>query len=222
MRLLLAEDDAALRGHLMPALERAGFAVDVAEDGVDAEYLGMEIDYAAVVLDLGLPRRDGLAVLRHWRAAERPLAVLVLTARDAWFEKVEGFKAGADDYLGKPFHVEELLARLQALVRRGGGQGGATLRRGGLTLDQEQQTVSVDGAPPRALSSIEYRLLRLFMERAGRILSKDTITTHLYDDGAEHDSNVVEAHVRRLRRKIGETRITTLRGQGYRLDEGGP
>ncbi len=219
MRLLLAEDDPDLRARLQPALERAGFAVDVADNGPDAEFLGAEVAYAAVVLDLGLPHRDGLQVLRRWREQGHALPVLILTARDAWFEKVEGFKAGADDYLGKPFHMEELVARLQALVRRGGGQEGELLRRAGLVLDETHYTVAVDGDRAQPLSRMEYRLLRLFMEHPGRVLSKARITEAIYDDNTERDSNVVEAHVRRLRRKIGEDRITTLRGRGYRLEE---
>jgi len=217
VRLLLVEDDAPLRTRVAHRLEGAGFAVDHADNGVDAEFLGDEIDYDAVVLDLGLPQRDGLKVLTAWRTHGRRLPVLVLTSRDAWFEKVEGFKAGADDYLAKPFHIEELVARLRALVRRGGGQEGALLAWGGLSLDEEQRAVTVADAPPCELSRIEYRLLRLFLGRPGRVLSKDLIAEHIYDDYAEHDSNVIEAHVRRLRRKIGADRIETVRGQGYRL-----
>lgn len=145
MRLLLVEDDARLRSRLATRLEAAGFAVDQADNGIDAEYLGDEIDYDAVVLDLGLPQRDGLSVLASWRARGRRLPVLVLTARDAWFEKVEGFKAGADDYLAKPFHHEELVARLRALMRRGGGQEGTLLAWGGLSLDEDCRSVTVVG-----------------------------------------------------------------------------
>lgn len=217
MRLLLVEDDADLRNRVARQLEAAGFAVDHADNGVDAEFLGDEIDYDVVVLDLGLPRRDGLSVLTAWRARGCRLPVLVLTARDAWFEKVAGFKAGADDYLAKPFHIEELVARLRALVRRGGGQEGALLVWGGLSLNEECRAVTVAGGPTYDLSRIEYRLLRLFLGRPGRVLSKELITEHLYDDNAEHDSNVIEAHIRRLRRKIGANRIETVRGQGYRL-----
>jgi two-component system, OmpR family, response regulator len=217
MRLLLVEDDEPLRTRVAGQLEAAGFAVDQADNGVDAEYLGDEIDYDAVVLDLGLPQRDGLSVLASWRSRGRRLPVLVLTARDAWFEKVEGFKAGADDYLAKPFHIEELVARLRALVRRGGGQGGTPLAWGGLALDEDCRSVTVDGGPSVDLSRIEYRLLRIFLGRPGHVLSKELIAEHLYDDSTEHDSNVIEAHVRRLRRKIGADRVETVRGQGYRL-----
>ncbi|MDZ7752810.1 MAG: response regulator transcription factor [Gammaproteobacteria bacterium] len=217
MRLLLVEDDPDLRGEVVPRLVAAGFAVDEADNGVDGEFLGTEVDYDAVVLDLGLPDRDGLQVLRNWRARGLRLPVLVLTARGAWFEKVEGFKAGADDYLAKPFHVEELVARLLALSRRGGGQEGSRMTRGDLTLDEDQHTVTVAGAAPVALSPMEYGLLRLLMTRCGRIVSKGALTEHLYDEAAEHDSNVIEAHIRRLRVKIGSERIETLRGHGYRL-----
>jgi two-component system, OmpR family, response regulator len=217
MRLLLVEDDEPLRVRVAGQLEAAGFAVDLADNGVEAEHLGDEIDYDAVVLDLGLPQRDGLSVLTSWRSRGRRLPVLVLTARDAWFEKVEGFKAGADDYLAKPFHIEELVARLRALVRRGGGQEGTLLAWGGLSLDEDCRAVAVDGGPPVDLSRIEYRLLRIFLGRPGRVLSKELIAEHLYDDSTEHDSNVIEAHVRRLRRKIGAERVETVRGQGYRL-----
>ena len=219
MRLLLVEDDDGLRRELVPRLTAAGFAVDEADNGVDGEFLGTEVDYDVVVLDLGLPARGGLEVLRAWREAGRRLPVLILTARDAWFEKVEGFKAGADDYLAKPFHVEELLARLLALTRRGGGQEGSRMTRCGVTLDEDRRAVTVAGAEAIELSRIEYGLLRLLMSRCGRIVSKEALAEHLYDDATEHDSNVIEAHVRRLRRKIGSERVETVRGHGYRLRE---
>ena len=222
MRLLLVEDEPGLRREVMPHLAAAGFAVDEADNGVDGEFLGTEVDYDAVVLDLGLPDRDGLQVLRTWRAQGLRLPVLILTARGAWFEKVEGFKAGADDYLAKPFHVEELVARLLALTRRGGGQEGNRMIRGDLTLDDDQHTVTVRDGTPVALSPMEYGLLRLLMVRFGRIVSKDALAEHLYDESAERDSNVIEAHIRRLRLKIGSERIETLRGQGYRLRDAGP
>lgn len=217
MRLLIIEDDYLLRTRIEERARAAGFVVDLADNGVEGEYLGDEFDYDAVILDLGLPHRDGLTVLRHWRERERLLPVLILTARDAWFEKVSGFNAGADDYLAKPFHMEELIARLQALVRRGGGQQGNTLAWGPLRLYSDQRSVQVDSDPPQTLSRIEYRLLHLFLTHPERIWSKDQIAEHLYDDQTEHDSNVVEAHIRRLRRKIGQDRIQTLRGLGYRL-----
>ena len=216
MRILFAEDDAELRARLTPHLKAAGFAIDEADNGVDAEFMGDEVPYDAVILDLGLPRRNGLEVLRSWRAHGNRLPVLVLTARDAWYEKVEGFKAGADDYLGKPFHVEELLARLHALVRRGGGQEGDRFSVGGLTLDADMRSVRIGGEDdPLALTRTEFRLLRYFMRNPDKVLSKERLFEHVYDDAAERDSNVIEVYVRRLRRKLGEARIVTVRGQGY-------
>lgn len=220
MRLLVIEDDSILRTQIQERAQASGFVVDTADNGLEGEYLGDEFEYDAVVLDLGLPQRDGLTVLARWRARGRMIPVLVLTARDAWFEKVAGFKAGADDYLAKPFHMEELIARLQALVRRGGGQSGNIVAWGPLRLDVDQRSVSVGTDPPQSLSRIEYRLLHLFLTRPERIWSKEEIGEHLYDDQTEHDSNVVEAHILRLRRKIGASRVQTIRGLGYRLHSG--
>lgn len=217
MRLLLAEDDAGLTARLVPDLEAAGFAVDHAADGVDAEFLGTEIDYDVVVLDLGLPGRPGLEVLRRWRGMGRRLPVLVLTARGAWYEKVEGFRAGADDYLGKPFHTAELVARLQALVRRGGGQAGSVLRAAGLTLDEDRGTVTTPDGTVEALTATELRLLRYLMLNAGRVLSKDRLMAHVYAEAVDNDPNVIEVYVGRLRRKLGRDAIRTLRGRGYLL-----
>ncbi len=215
MRILFAEDDTELRTRLAPALKAAGFAVDEVGNGVDAEFMGDEVGYDAVILVLGLPQRSGLDVLRHWRARGNRLPVLVLTARDAWYEKVEGFKAGADDYLGKPFHVEELLARLHALVRRGGGQEGSRLQSGGLILDEDTRTVLREGSDALELTGTEFRLLRYFMRNPAKVLSKQRLFEHAYDEAVERDSNVIEVYVRRLRRKIGDDRIVTVRGQGY-------
>ncbi|HHM06022.1 MAG TPA: response regulator transcription factor [Gammaproteobacteria bacterium] len=215
MRLLLVEDDAALSRRLKGELTRAGFAVDVADNGVDGEYLGSAEPYDAVVLDLGLPRRPGLEVLRHWRATGRNLPVLILTARDAWHEKVEGFKAGADDYLAKPFHVAELIARLNALIRRGHGLTGGSVRQGGLVLDEERQTVRTARGGERELTGVEFRLLRCFMLHPGRVLSKSRLAEHVYDYDSDKDSNVIEVYVNRLRHKIGKAHIETRRGQGY-------
>jgi two-component system OmpR family response regulator len=216
MRLLLVEDDAVLSGRLRTELAQAGFAVDVAADGVDAEFMGESEPYTVVVLDLGLPGRSGLDVLRHWRAAGNPVPVLILTARDAWHEKVDGFKAGADDYLGKPFHVAELLARLQALLRRGVARPHGPLRVAGLELDEDTQTARVLATDETfELTGTEFRLLRYFMRHPGRVLSKTRLAEHVYDFDTERDSNVLEVYINRLRRKFGRELIATRRGQGY-------
>ena len=217
MRLLLVEDDSQLAGNLRQALELAGFAVDGIDNGVDAEFMGDEEPYDAVILDLGLPRRSGLEVLRNWRARDNPVPVLVLTARDAWHEKVEGFQAGADDYLGKPFHVEELVARINALLRRASGQAGGQLHVNGLELDEERQAVRTPGGELVELTGTEFRLLRYFMLHPQTILSKSRLTEHVYDYDSDKDSNVIEVYVRRLRQKLGEGVIETRRGQGYVL-----
>ena len=215
MRLLLAEDDPDLVAILKKDLEMAGYAVDLAENGVDAEYLGNEMIYDVAVLDLGLPQRNGIEVLRNWRAARNHLPVIVLTARNAWHERVDGFKAGADDYLGKAFNVEELLARMTALLHRSSQQPGGKLHAAGLSLDEEQQTVTTDDGQTHKLTGIEFRLLRYFLLNAGQVLSKSRLTEHVYDFDSEKDSNVIEVYVRRLRQLIGNDRIETRRGQGY-------
>ena len=221
MRLLLVEDDALLSGRLRMDLERAGFAVDVVDDGVDAEFMGESESYDVVVLDLGLPGRSGLDVLRHWRAAGNPVPVLILTARDAWHEKVDGFKAGADDYLGKPFHVAELLARLQALLRRGIVRPHGPLQAAGLELDEDTQTARLLATGEACeLTGTEFRLLRYFMRHPGQVLSKSRLAEHVYDFDAERDSNVLEVYINRLRRKFGRDLIATRRGQGYILGAG--
>ncbi|MGA7799432.1 MAG: response regulator transcription factor [Gammaproteobacteria bacterium] len=217
MRLLLVEDDSQLAGSLRQALELAGFAVDGIDNGVDAEFMGDQEPYDAVILDLGLPQRSGLEVLRNWRARENRVPVLVLTARDAWHEKVEGFQAGADDYLGKPFHVEELVARINALVRRASGQTGGRLQINGLVLDEERQAVQRPGGELVELTGTEFRLLRYFMLHPQTVLSKSRLTEHVYDYDSDKDSNVIEVYVRRLRQKLGESVIETRRGQGYVL-----
>jgi two-component system OmpR family response regulator len=216
MRLLLIEDDALLSSRLRSELEQAGFAVDVATDGVDAEFIGGSEPYDVAVLDLGLPGRSGLDVLRHWREAGNPLPVLILTARDAWHEKVDGFKAGADDYLGKPFHTAELIARLQALLRRGVTRPHGPLRVAGLQLDEDAQTAQILATGETfALTGIEFRLLRYFMRHPGQVLSKTRLAEHVYDFDTERDSNVLEVYINRLRRKFGRELIATRRGQGY-------
>ena len=216
MRLLLVEDDASLGQQLKLDLAKAGFAVDLVDNGVDAEFMGREEDYDLVVLDLGLPQRPGLEVLQDWRAAGNKVPVVILTARDAWHEKVDGFKAGADDYLAKPFHIEELLMRIQAVVRRNKDQtGGDELKVAQLVLDEERQTVTTAAAEVFELTGTEFRLLRYFMLHPGRILSKSVLTEHVYDYDSDKDSNVIEVYVNRLRQKLGKELIQTKRGQGY-------
>jgi two-component system OmpR family response regulator len=216
MRLLLVEDDALLSGRLRGELQRAGFAVDVADNGVDAGFMGESEPYDMVVLDIGLPGRSGLDVLRDWRAAGNPMPVLILTARDAWHEKVDGFKAGADDYLSKPFHTAELIARLQALLRRGIARPPGPLQAAGLELDENAQTVRMTASDATVeLTGTEFRLLRYLMLHPGRVLSKSRLVEHVYDFDAERDSNVLEVYINRLRRKLGRDLIATRRGQGY-------
>lgn len=223
MRLLLVEDDPQLQLNLKKQLGKEGFAVDTADNGIDAEFLGDEEPYDAVILDLGLPARSGIEVLKNWRNRGNAVPVIVLTARDAWHERVDGFKAGADDYLGKPFHFEELLVRILALVRRNNQMTGEKLQSAGLVLDEERQTVSLDSGPdsakqqitPIELSGTEFRLLRYFMLHPGQILSKTRLTEHVYEQDFDKDSNLIEVYVRHLRKKIGKEHIVTRRGQGY-------
>ena len=215
MRLLLVEDDANLVTILRKDLETAGFAVDVADNGIDAEFMGNEGVYDIIVLDLGLPKRSGLEVLKNWRTEHNAVPVLVLTARDAWHERVDGFKAGADDYLGKPFHVEELVARLNALLHRVREKPGGLLDINGLCLDEDQQAVITKDGIRISLTGTEFRLLRYFLLHPGRILSKSVLTEHVYDFDSDKDSNVIEVYVKRLREKLGKDCIQTRRGQGY-------
>ena len=214
MRLLLVEDDAQLSKRLKASLKQAGFAVDVAENGLDAEHAGMEIDYDIVVLDLGLPQKSGIEVLQQWRNKNRKMPVIILTARDAWYERVDGFKAGADDYLGKPFHVEELLARIRALIRRQHEDAPNKFHLRGYILDEEKQQLMNDETIID-LTGIEFRLLRYFLLHPGKILSKTRLTEHVYENDADKDSNVIEVYVNHLRKKIGKDIIETRRGQGY-------
>ena len=214
MRLLLAEDDPDLAERLKYFLGSSGFAVDVACNGVDAEFNGQEMPYDVIVLDLGLPQRPGLEVLANWRKAGVQAPVLILTARDSWQEKVQGLRQGADDYLTKPFQEAELLARLQALIRRSTGATGTVLEVAGWVLDEDQQSVRRD-AEHWELTGTEFRLLRYFMLHPGRILSKSRLTEHVYELDADRDSNVIEVYIRRLREKLGKDIITTRRGQGY-------
>lgn len=215
MRLLLVEDDDALRCDLKRSLEHAGYAVDTAADGEQGEFLGSTEPYDAVVLDLGLPKMNGIDVLKQWRNQSNDVPVVILTARDAWHEKVDGFSAGADDYLGKPFHTEELLARIQAVTRRHHGQAQSHIKLAGLTLDTERQAVLDKQGNSISLTGMEYRLLHYFMLHPNHILSKNRLSEHVYDGEHEGDSNTIEVYVKRLRQKLGERVIETHRGQGY-------
>ncbi|SFF87250.1 MULTISPECIES: response regulator transcription factor [Neptunomonas] len=215
MRILLVEDDPALGPDLKKELAGLGYAVDLADNGVDGEALGFEDIYDLAVLDLGLPQRPGIEVLKNWRKRSNNIPTLILTARSSWQEKIDGFDAGADDYLAKPFHTEELVARMTALLRRAKQQPTKQLEASGLLLNEKTQAVSVDGQLEIELTGMEYKLLRYFMHNPGRLLSKLQIVEHIYDDGAENDSNVVEAYIKMLRKKIGKDRIQTKRGQGY-------
>ena len=215
MRLLLVEDDPQLGPQLKTALQQAGYAVDLATDGIDAEALGDIEPYDLAVLDLGLPGQPGLTVLEHWRARNNRLPVVILTARGSWQEKVEGFKVGADDYIGKPFHTEELLVRIGAVLKRSQGAALGKLQAGGITLDEERQLVILPDGSESGLTGTEFRLLRYFMLHPGQVLSKSRLTEHVYEYDADRDSNVVEVYINRLRQKIGLGRIETRRGQGY-------
>jgi two-component system OmpR family response regulator len=215
VRLLLVEDDAPLAERLQATLAAAGYAVDRADNGQDALFLGRSEDYDLVVLDLGLPRLPGLGVLERWRSEGRAMPVLILTARDSWRDKVEGLKAGADDYLAKPFHPQELLARLHALLRRAHGQAAPAIAARDFRLDEELQRVIRPDGSTVELTGTEFRLLRYFMFNPGKPLSKTRLTEHVYDQDFDLDSNVIEVYVRRLREKLGKDAIETRRGQGY-------
>ena len=218
MRILLVEDDPRIAKSVAAALEAAGYVVSRAEDGETAEFLGQTEDFDAVVLDLGLPKMDGLTVLKTWRAAELHVPVLILTARDTWREKVEGIDAGADDYLAKPFETEELLARLRALIRRAAGRSTAVLSFDTVEVDTRSSRVTVNGDPV-SLSALEYRLLAYLLHHAERVVSRAELTEHIYDQDFERDSNTIEVLVTRLRRKLGVNIIGNRRGLGYFLRE---
>ncbi|NBS35184.1 MAG: DNA-binding response regulator [Methylocystaceae bacterium] len=214
MRLLVIEDDKDLNRQIVAALEQASYAVDRAYDGEHGHFLGETEPYDAIILDIGLPKKDGITLLEEWRAAGRMTPVLILTARDRWSEKVQGFDAGADDYLTKPFHMEELLARLRALLRRSTGHATNELVCGPVRLDTKAGRVIVDGAAIK-LTSHEYRLLAYLMHHTGRIVSRTEIIEHLYDQDFDRDSNTIEVFVGRLRKKLGVDLIQTIRGLGY-------
>ena len=216
MRVLVVEDDPDLGRQLSDALTQAGYAVDLAPDGEEGHFLGDTEPYDAAVLDLGLPKMDGVRVLEKWRNAGKDMPVLILTARDRWSEKVAGFDAGADDYLTKPFYTEELLARLRALMRRAAGHASAALECGDLRVDTRAARASVNGEPIK-LTAHEYRVLSYLMHHQGRVVPRNELVEHIYDQDFDRDSNTIEVFVGRLRRKIGSNRILTERGLGYRL-----
>ena len=216
MRVLVVEDEALLARQLTAALRRAGYAVDHAADGERADLLGHDERYDAVVLDLGLPKVDGLTVLGRWREAGRAMPVLVLTARGSWHEKVQGIDGGADDYMAKPFRMEELLARWRALIRRSSGQSNPELRCGPLVLDPRSGKVTLEGTEVK-LTSHEFRVLSYLMHHNQRVVSQGELTEHIYSQDFDRDSNTVEVFIARLRRKLGPALIETVRSLGYRM-----
>lgn len=218
MRLLVVEDDPDLNRQLVGALTDAGYVVDSARDGEEGHHLGDTEPYDAVVLDLGLPVIDGVSVLEKWRRGGRKMPVLILTARDRWSDKVQGFDAGADDYVAKPFHMEEVLARIRALIRRAGGHATAELSCGPLMLDPKSARVTVDSKAVK-LTSLEFRLLSYLMHHKGRVVSRAELVEHLYDQDFDRDSNTIEVFVGRLRKKLGVDVLRTIRGLGYCVTE---
>ena len=216
MRVLIVEDEARIAKPLAASLGDAGYAVDCATDGARGDFLAQTENYDAIVLDLGLPKIDGLTLIRRWRDAGLALPILVLTARGSWHEKVQGIDAGADDYVAKPFRVEEVLARLRALIRRASGQITSDIRCGGISLDPRSAKVTVNGSPVK-LTSHEFRVLSYLMHQRGRVVSQGELQDHIYAFGSDRDSNTVEVFVARLRRKLGARSIQTVRGLGYRV-----
>ncbi len=218
MRVLVVEDDPDLNRQLVSAMDDAGYAVDKAFDGEEGFFLGETEPYDVVILDIGLPKMDGISVLEQWRRADRNMPVIILTARDRWSDKVAGMDAGADDYLAKPFHMEELLARVRAQVRRFAGHAKSEIECGTLRLDTKTARLSVDGQPVK-LTSHEYRLIAYLMHHNGRVVSRTELVEHLYDQDFDRDSNTIEVFIGRLRKKIPEGMIKTIRGLGYRLSQ---
>jgi len=214
MRILIAEDEPKILQSLVTALTAANYSTDAVSDGETAWFRGDTEDYDLVILDLGLPKMDGLSVLKRWRAAGKMMPVLVLTARGAWSERVDGIDTGADDYLTKPFHLEELMARVRALIRRSVGYGSPVIEAGALTLDTRQMRVSLDGSQI-AISPLEYRLLAYLLHHKGRVVAPTELIEHLYGDDDARDANALEAVVTRLRKKLGQDVIETRRGFGY-------
>ena len=220
MRLLVVEDDPDLNRQLVEAFTDAGYVVDKALDGEEGHFLGDTEPYDAVVLDIGLPQKDGISVLEEWRRAGRTMPVLILTARDRWSDKVQGIDAGADDYVAKPFHMEEVLARIRALVRRAAGHASNEIECGPIRLDARSGRVTVDGSPVK-LTSHEYRLIAYLMMHLGRVVSRTALVEHLYDQDFDRDSNTIEVFVGRLRKKLKVDVIETVRGLGYRINRPG-
>jgi two-component system OmpR family response regulator len=220
MRLLVVEDDPDINRQLVTALQDAGYVVDSARDGEEGHHLGDTEPYDAVVLDLGLPVLDGVSVLEKWRRAGKKMPVLILTARDRWSDKVAGFDAGADDYVAKPFHMEEVLARIRALVRRAAGHATSEISCGPLTLDTKAARVTVNGTAVK-LTSLEFRLLDYLMHHKGKVISRGELVEHLYDQDFDRDSNTIEVFVGRLRKKLGVDVLHTIRGMGYCVTEPG-
>jgi two-component system OmpR family response regulator len=218
VRILVVEDEARLSGQLATACRDAGYVVDCAADGRRADFLARTENYDAVILDLGLPHVDGLTLLRGWRAGGLAVPVLILTARGSWHEKVQGIDSGADDYMSKPFRIEEVLARLRALIRRAAGQAAASLLVGGVALDTRLARVTRDGTPVK-LTSHEFRVLSYLMHHRGRLISQAELTEHIYAQDRDRDSNTVEVFIARLRRKLGASFIETVRGLGYRIPD---
>jgi len=219
VRLLVVEDDPDLNRQLVDALNDAGYAVDSARDGEEGHFLGDTEPYDAVILDLGLPEMDGLSVLEKWRRDDRSMPVLILTARDRWSDKVSGMDAGADDYVAKPFHMEEILARVRALLRRSTGHAKNEIECGPIRLDTKMARLTVDGSPVK-LTSHEYRLLSYLMHHEGRVVSRTELVEHMYEQDFDRDSNTIEVFVGRLRKKIPNDMIRTVRGLGYCLSHG--
>lgn len=218
MRVLVVEDEPTLARQLHTTLSSSGYAVDMAPDGEEGHFLGSTESYDAVVLDLGLPKLDGVQVLERWRKDGKDMPVLVLTARDSWSDKVAGLDAGADDYLTKPFKMEELLARLRALIRRSSGHAAAELVCGPVILDTRSSRVTVDGNPVR-LTAQEYKLLGYLMHHKGKVVSRTELTEHIYDQDFDRDSNTIEVFITRIRKKLGTDLIRTVRGLGYCLED---
>lgn len=219
MRVLIVEDNPKLAAKMQSTLRKTGYAVDIADNGVDGEFMGDEEPYELIVLDLGLPQRSGVEVLKNWRSRGNKTPVLVLTARNDWSERVDGLKMGADDYVGKPFYMEELLARISALIRRSKGEASPGLNRAGLQLDDDRQTVTAANGSEHHLTHIEFRLLRYFMTHPGAVLSKNRLIEHVYEGDTERDGNVIEVYVKRLRNKLGQDILQTRRHQGYVFPE---